>query len=497
MINLKTRSLKEMENIKEEDVSDVTTKISENLKTYTTDILFNEELMVDIVSKDDKNELDRISLILNSEKFTEFDVILLAKYLKIIEFFVNKTISENNFVYLFPVAVIFYVLRLDITFLNQIVESEIFSKIIEVVHNYLLKIENTWNVPDDAPYYEKETFKRYLSAIGGSNLIDVYIFIESVERGRGIYASYFVSFLARIVLLKPKKYFLFLELLTDPFTLEKFLLLINNKLEDTFLEICLNSNNKWLIFGYLRQIFKELNSSRVLTKEEIRDISKLFEKLYIIDKDFFITGIFFLAKYSNKKCLGYCVGIAFSNINEKNLVKTLIDKFGIKQNSTNLDLWTFIASALKKDKNEELLGFLAQTTFKKWNIFLKERFNSNEYESRLVLTDYLNIIIYFMAECLEKDKSKFLEILNKKLDFVINYKSFWVSNASSKRFIYLSYVYCMSEAWKHIGEPPIDVITIKNKIIFIIDDERLYLSLYDDGISHKKILKIKENFGII
>jgi len=495
MSNLKNKSLEEIKKIKAEDISNEIKKISDILKNYNTDILFNEEIQLDILSKEVLNQLDQISSTLKSTKFTTKDVKFLAKYLKIIEIFAKKTISENNFVYLYPISIIFYMLRLEPNFLTQIVGKDIFSKIIEIDYNYFLKIENTFNVPIDTSYYEKDIFKRYLNGVKKDNIFNVYSFVESVERGNGNYTNYFMSFLARILFSNPEKYFSFLELLTQPFTLDKYLNIIENKLENKFLETCLSSNNNWLIFGYLRQLIQELNPTVELSKDEINSISKLFGKLYLIDEDFFISGILFLAKYQNKKCLGYCIGMSLSNINEKDLLKKSINRFGINQNAHNLDLWTYIAKALKNE-NEELLECIGQIIFNKWVNFLKKLFNSDKLESSLIYTDYLDIIIYFLAECLEKNKSKFLELLEKKLDIIINYKSFWVKYSSQKRFIYLSYVYCMSEAWKIIYDSEIDVIAIKNKINFIIDDKRLYLSLRDNGISHKKILKIKENFGI-
>lgn len=54
----------------------------------------------------------------------------------------------------------------------------------------------------------------------------------------------------------------------------------------------------------------------------------------------------------------------------------------------------------------------------------------------------------------------------------------------------------MSEAWKNVLNSEIEDETLKNKILFILNDERMFLSLPDYEDSHKRILKIKNNFGL-
>lgn len=113
------------------------------------------------------------------------------------------------------------------------------------------------------------------------------------------------------------------------------------------------------------------------------------------------------------------------------------------------------------------------------------------------MSGYLyNRLVWCFKECLSKDKSKFLKLLEEKLDSIINYKSFWIKYPSRKRLICLSYVYYMSEAWKNVLNSEIEVETLKNKILFILNDERMFLSLPDYNGSHKHILKIKNNFGL-
>jgi hypothetical protein len=219
-------------------------------------------------------------------------------------------------------------------------------------------------------------------------------------------------------------------------------------------------------------------------------------RLYTISgAEFSVNGIKFLTKFKNKKYLGIWVGTFLSNLNDKPLIKSLVEVMGINERVFNLDFWTFIAKDLEKE-NKELLEFLGHIIFNKWDNFFKELFTDEKITLGLICTDYLNIVVWYFQECLSKDKSKFLKLLGEKLDSIINYKSFWIKYPSRKRLICLSYVFYMSEAWKNVLNSEIEDETLKNKILFILNDERMFLSLPDYEDSHKRILKIKNNFGL-
>lgn len=190
--------------------------------------------------------------------------------------------------------------------------------------------------------------------------------------------------------------------------LVEYINIIVNKIDKEFLKLLQSSNNKWLVFEYLRQIFKDLSSQATLKGEDITLISLLLGRLYNINRaEFSIEGIKFLTKFENKKYLGICVGTFLSNLNDKPSIKSLVEVMGINERTFNLDFWTFIAKALEKE-NKELLEFLGQIIFNKWDNFFKKLFTDEKITLGLICTDYLNIVVWYFQECLSKDKPKFL-----------------------------------------------------------------------------------------
>lgn len=491
MSKLIDKAIQEMDNISEDKISDDIKGFLEILNDNNLESLLNQNLF-EILPQELKNRLMKIDSIVRNNDEKNFKIISGALY--IAKIFSEKSIKEGV-IFLWPVSVIFHYLRVKPNFLTYIVKKEDLSKIVSNIHKFLFKIDDNFNVPKNTPYIEQEYLKMYQIGITNDDLNNVYLFIESVERGRGIYPNFFVIFLAQVLLIEPSKWFSFLKSIIKPFTIVKYMNIIENKLNKEFIDLIIDSDNKWTIFEYSRQIIKDIKLKDNLKDDEIMLISRLFEKLYNIDEDFFINGIIFLAKYENKKCLGVCIGTFLSNSNDQILIKKMIDAFGIDDRKFLIDLWTFIGKTLEKEK-KELLESMSQFIFIKWDNFLKEQFWNAEIKLGLVFTDYLNIVIWYLQECLSKDKSKFLGLLEEKLDVIINYKSYWVKNPSRKRIICLSYVYNMSHAWKNVYNTEIDSQHLNDKLRYILDDKRLYLSLPNYEDLNKHILKIKDNFGI-
>ncbi|MBI5458256.1 hypothetical protein [Methanobacterium sp.] len=489
-------ALEEMENITEKEIFKDISNILKILENYNVNKLINLEIPTKILPENIEKQLILIAPKLKNRNFVKEDVNFLAKWLKINEFFANKSISDKSFTFLCPISTIFYYLQIKPEFLSRIVSKEKFSKINENVFETFNNIDDSFNVSKTAPNFEKEAFKRYKTGLTKDDVSSVYFFIESVERGKGIYPNFFICFLAQLLLIEPSKFFNFLESINEPFTLVKYINTIENRLDNKLFELIKLSNNKWLVLEYLRQIFKDLPSEGNLISEKIESISLLFERIHTITNgDFLIEGIVFLSKSKNKKYLGICTGTFLSNLNKKSIIEKLVESMGINERMFNLDFWTFMGKSLEKE-NKELLKFMGSLIFNNWDRFLKKRFKDEKIVLGLIYTDYLNIVIWYLQECLSNDKSKFLKLLEEKIDAIINYKSFWVKYPSRKRLVCLSYVYNMSEAWKNVANSEIEVELLKNKILFILGDERMFLSLPDYENSHKNILKIKDNFGL-
>lgn len=456
-------ALKEMKNISGEKLINEINTILGVLKTKNSEALLNDN-KIEVLPEDMKNQINQIKpKLARNDELGECNINFVAKLLKLTEIFAVKSVSNNKFEYIYPISVIFYNLNLEPRFLRQIITEKVFSKMNDIIFELFNRMEDEFVVPESAPYFERESFKKYQNGMRKQNLKDVYFFIESVERGKGIYTNFFVDFLARLLLLEPQKYFSFLESINEPFRLVKYVNIIKNKLNENFLDLLITSNNKWLIFEYLRQIFKG-SSYLKFNENEIKMISSLFERIYFINEDFFVDGVLFLARYKNKKYLGIGIGAALSNINQENLVKRILDSMGINERTFNLDLWTFIAKKIKETGNVKLLKFMTQNIFKKWDMFLVDYFESDKIVTKLLLTDYLNLVVYYFQELLLNNKNEFLRLLGEKLDLIIDYKSFWVKYPSRKRFIGLTYIYVMSEAWKRVIDLEFNVKKIANKL---------------------------------
>lgn len=490
MSDLMIEALNEMYNISESELSDMF-ECFFKITSKNIEILINKSPS-EVLSGEIENKLNQLSS--NLKSVQKEDIKTIAEYLKIVELFSNKS-THNDIRWLYPVFLVFYYFRIEPEFLVKVVNEAVISEIISNISEFFSEIEDEFSLAEDVPYYEKEAFLIYQKGLEKKDLENVYSFIEGVERGKGIHANLFVTFLAELLLLEPKSYFYFLNSAIEPFKLVKFINIIENKFNSELMKLIITSDNQWMIFEYLRQIFKDLNHSNRLKKEDVELISLLLNKLNDINTDFFVDAAIFLAKFKNKKCIGLCLGNALAIMNEKEVLKRIIDTIGINDNHFYLDLVTWIGKSLEKE-NKELLIFMGEYTFRKWDKFLNDRFKSAEIVIKILFTDYLRIVIWYLQECLSNDKSEFLELLEKKLDTITNYKSYWVKYPSRKRLICLTYVYAMSEAWKNVLDSKIDK-ELEDKFLMVIDDTRMLVSLpdFDDQIS-SHISKIKANFKV-
>lgn len=494
MSDLMNNALEKMENISENDVSSEIESFSEIIRKISLETLINQNLF-DILPEELENQLINVRSNLDASK--DENVKILSSYFKIIKIFADKFIKNKNIACLYPVSVIFYYLQINPQFLSQILNEKAFLKINNAVYEFFCKIDGKFIIPESAPDYEKIYFEKYQTGLKENDIENVYIFIDGIERGRNIYPNIFIVFLANLLLLNPKKYFMFLESLKDLYTLVKYINIIENKINEEFMDLIMTSKNIWMIFEYLIQIFKNLNDQNKLEKKEILSISLMFKRLYTIDEEFFINGTILLIKKNfDKKYLGICIGKSLSNINEKELLKKIIEHIGIDEYHYNLQFIDYVMITIAKENNA-LLEFMGSFVFDKWDKFLKNRFKSEKLIIMPIYTDYFGIVIWYFQKCLSNNRSKFLELLDKRLDEIIYYKSHWVKYPSRKRFISLSYVYAMSISWRKVNGYKLKVKRLEEKLNYIINDKRMYIMLSTPNYDVKDyILKIKENFKI-
>lgn len=295
-------------------------------------------------------------------------------------------------------------------------------------------------------------------------------------------------------MLNSSRFFSFLEPMKQPYTVVKFLNILEDKLEKKNIDCVMKSENRWILFEYLRQIFKK--DELKLNDHELELISLLLGRLYDFDESFFYNGTNFLSKYRTKNCLGIALGKFLSDKNETEIIEPLIESFGIDDKTFNLEMWSHVCKTLKRE-NKPLLLFLNQIVFNKWDNFLKEQFNNEKILTSLIFTDYVHIVICHFQYCIKNGNTIFFELLEEKLNSLMNYKSFWIKNPSRKRFVGFSYLYSMSMAWKNVHNTEINEQSLKEKLCFILDDERLKLSLPSFfNETNNLIFEIKSNFGI-
>jgi hypothetical protein len=476
-------AMQEMENISEDELSDEIKAFLDVLNENNLEILSNKEIY-EILPQEIEENLKQLK--------KSNDVKLIAKYLKVAKFFSER--SVDDIIYLWPVAVMFQLLNLRPALLSKILNEAVISKLLQTIFEFLNNVSISFNL-SKAPFSEKQIFKLYQSGLVNENLNEVYYFIASLERGKEIYPNIYVNFLAQILLFKPSQYFNFLNSIEQPFFLVKFMNIMGNKLNKEYIDYLLLSENKWAVFEYLRQIFKDIRS-RGLNDDKLSLISLVLEKLYDIDEEFFINGLIFLAKYKTKSSLGISTGKFFSKLNIFEVLEKLIDAFGVDDSTFHLDFWSCICETLERE-NKQLSVLMSKFVFHKWEDYLIEQFNSDKILTRLIFTGYKHIVILYLQECLKEDDSQFFDLLDEKLNYLIEYKSFWVNNPSRKRFIWFSYLYCMSMAWKNTFDYEINVSSLKDKVIFVFDDNRLPLSLPFNEDINTLIFEIKNNFGIM
>jgi hypothetical protein len=485
-----------IKNLKENDLLIDMDELVIKIEKFDMDILskrsphvFNEHIYekLDQLRSNHKNDTTSISI---------KDIKLVSNILKIAQIFAKKTIQTNDFTYFYPVASIIGYLQQEPEFLSHILDDSDFNKLKKLVFELFCLTKQDYYLPDSANHFEKVSFERYNNGIKENNLKNVFDFIEALERGNGYSMNFFMGFLSRLLLLDFNNYISFLDSLEEPLLMSKHIEILKRETKkESVVDALSESKNKWLLFEYLRQIFRSYNVI-VCDDKEMRIISHLFKIIYNINKNFFIEGISFLSHPNNYKCLGTALGFSLSAINNKVLLNEIIDYMGIDKFANSANFWLHIGKSIIDDDNKTLCRYMASTVFHKWSIFLEELFYGDELLIMMALTDYEHIIDYYFQELLFNNKSEFLAILKEKVDLIVNYKSYWVKYPSRKRLIWLGYIYLMSTAWKKIVNDKIDE-DFEQDILFIVNDSRLIVDIPDrnHGI-HENITKMKDNFGL-
>lgn len=525
LTNINKELLDELKKLSEDNLIIDLDKIDQILENYDIIDLINhlpEILPITITNKIEEINSEYET---GSDEFKKNDIDLILNILKICEIYLKKTAFNEDLKFIYPVAIIFYHLQVKTECLSIITEYNTFSNIKKLIFEFLCNLKETYELPEDFPHIVKISHENYIKGIKNEDLKLVYE--EYIDKNKGNFPeNVFISFLVRILLLEPDNYIYFLKSIKKHFILIKYICMIENKVNNEIIEAIIRLEDKWIIIEYLRQIIKYTNKKN-FGESEILLVSTMFEKLYSIDEIFFINGIILFLNYENKVLFGKIIGRALANINNEELIGKLLDQRDIcidlieiypnfnlgldyeaklnksmlksmndhkkRNNQPNNIFWDIILSSLIKF-NEPLASFLAEKVFIKWENFLENLWKSMLIPNDFIGTEFNNIIIYYFILLLKKDESSFLKLLNEKLDDIINYKSYWIYYTSNKRFIPLTYVYAMSYSWINVHKHVIHNKILNDKLLFLLNDECMFLSLFNQNHTPNEFLEIEKNF---
>lgn len=283
------------------------------------------------------------------------------------------------------------------------------------------------NIEELSPYHqEKEWFESYKKGIENLNFKQIYGFIEGVERGFGHRFDLYVDFLIFIAY----KYFFedLVKIANNKKDMFEIIYLTNILNIEETLNIADKSNNYLLKFESIRKAVY-FNSNNNYCLNLLRVERNLLKNIIVkLSKDSCIWQQFldYYLEYPLRSIqLFEPMSKTIVDIDSKSissLIQTIkIDKY-INDNSKEA-----LNSLILNIKNDVIQKEILKKIFYRWDKFLD---NYNEYFGSIILTDVMDIVIYYIQEYLDKDT-----ISNQLKKYILNIQEIdnkWFANISEQ-----------------------------------------------------------------
>lgn len=204
-------------------------------------------------------------------------------------------------------------------------------------------------------------------------------------------------------------------------------------------------NNKWLIFGVIDKILEVFND------EDDEIIILLGDLIYKVKDDFnFFKQL--ILNYNNDPLFNSSLGYLLPKLSPSEFNKTIEECFIIDKYNFSLESKDYFLNKYKEFSEKEDYKKLLNLIFLKWDTFLDDCLNSDEYFIDIILTDFANFTLQYYCFCCPNE-----EIINSMINClkcINDIDSIWSSSFISlsnkfciclSRFYILSYAYCFKE----------------------------------------------------
>lgn len=204
-------------------------------------------------------------------------------------------------------------------------------------------------------------------------------------------------------------------------------------------------NNKWLIFGVIDKILEHFN-------DEDDEIIILLGDLINKVKDDFNFFKQLILNYKNDSLFNSSLGYLLPKLSPSEFNKTIEECFIMDKYNSSLKSKDNFLMKYKEFSEKEDYKKLLKLIFLKWDTFLEDCLNSDEYFIDIILTDFANFILQYYCFCCSNEE--IIKSMINCLKFINDIDSIWSSSFISlsnkfcicfSRLYILSYAYCFKE----------------------------------------------------
>lgn len=321
----------------------------------------------------------------------------------------------------------------------------------EHVNKLLLKAEEisnsfycNLNIPDDAPYYEKEYFKNYTEGLQEKNIQKVYALVTAVKRGNSFIGFFFLEQLLHFIYeIDIDLFCKCIDSKKEPYEIIVALQWIRKKQIIT-LQGKRFSNN-WLLFELIHQI---ADSRDPAEGSEVDTICEFLNQIYSTSHDFYIQAIRYFNRFEN---VNKAVGAHFATLTESEIDAVVNATVDIDRYSHFIDIKTALLDAFSAKASEGKIIHFLFAVYKKWEAYFSEiRLDAEFYAFDLVTTNYANYVFRYILTVYTEE-----EIINRTdvlVDRILNIDTQWFRDTSRRTtefYLLLTELDVYSNAVKH------------------------------------------------
>ncbi|RXJ54137.1 hypothetical protein [Candidatus Marinarcus aquaticus] len=346
-------------------------------------------------------------------------------YKQLVESVVN-VFDDKKRLKLIPLIVY---LDIENTLYNYLYENKYFDNFIEVKDYFIGTLEDSGVSVDiksiSKYHWESEAYESYQKALVQKDFIQIYNFVEAVQRGNFMYEPYidFLSFVSVKIFFDD-----FVKVLDNINNVFKIKYLLNNLTTKEKLLLANKTKNTLVKFEAIRSsvYFKSNhNSCSNLLKDENGLISK--NMLFLTQdkqvwKDF--LQYFLIYPSRNPQLFLPLADVLSQSSNET--INIFIDTVKINQYFDE-DSKEALNNSIFKIEDDEIQKYIMEKIFTKWKDFID---SYDDYIGNLFLTDVIDIAIVYVREFLPK------EVIEKEIKQIIynieEIDNYWFKNSSQQ-----------------------------------------------------------------